>query len=173
MDWTCLRTWYQDLEPRTAWCWLGAAVLAAVLLCPWRRAASVEATVRAKEGQTYPLLAPGPGQVREVRAEKDAVLAAVPAQLARELRSGMPATLEVDAWLHDAETIQLVLEKVGNRNLEPAEVSALVSRALRDETYVLVTCAPVRAESRLFPPPGNCRVHLAGVRRCLLERMLF
>jgi len=105
-----------------------------------------------------------------------AVQAPVPAALARDLRAGMLATLEVTAWLHDAKAVPLFLETVGNRTLEPDEVAALAphaSQASRDSSYVLVTFAPAGLDSGLFPPPATCRVQVKGVPRCLLQRMLF
>ena len=105
-----------------------------------------------------------------------AVQAPVPAALARDLRAGMLATLEVTAWLHDAKAVPLFLETVGNRTLEPDEVAALAPHAphaSRDSSYVLVTFAPAGLDSGLFPPPATCRVQVKGVPRCLLQRMLF
>ena len=101
------------------------------------------------------------------------VQAAIPVPLAKELRAGMPATLEVTAWLHDADEVPLVLEKVGNRGLETDEVAALAPKAGKDTSYTLVTFTPVRPDSGLFPPPANCRIRVKGAWRCLLQRLLF
>jgi len=98
------------------------------------------------------------------------VSAALPAALAQDLREGMPATLELVAWMHDAERVGLRLEKVGNRPLEREELATLLPDAVKGVPYLLVTFRAEPGEPRLFPPPRNCRLHLTGLARCWLRR---
>jgi hypothetical protein len=349
MGWSSVRYWYEDLEPRDLWKLVGGLALVLLLLTPWRTGIVAEATVKPRDGEAYPLVAPGQGYVKEVRAEKDKMLdpgdlvfsyvppmdpatypgynytatatsfaipyqederkireryqrqikeayayiasdqqqlnrayseqgfsrkggpsydvqlaqnalaraqaepgelsrkmeqelaavrqqrddynslrssqpgpyvrppgsaevpvtateralvlslpirpgsqlheglecasllpegsameiqAAIPATVAKDLQIGMPATLEITAWMHDAELVPVRLEKVGNRNLEGSEVAALAVRPAKEVKYVLVTLGPNAPEGRLFPPPRNRKVRLSGALRCLLQRIL-
>jgi hypothetical protein len=131
----------------------------------WIWSVAIRPGARITAGQECALLLP-----EEARCE---VTAALPAAFAKDLRVALPATLEVLTWMHDAENVALRVVKVGNRNLDKDEVKALLPLATDPGAYVLVTFRPLRSDHPLFPPPRKCEVHVAGVRRCLLQRILF
>jgi nitrogen fixation protein FixH len=101
------------------------------------------------------------------------ITAAVPVETVKELRPGQAATLEIVRWMHDAEKLELRLDRLANRNLERDEVLALVAQPAADTQYVLATFTPLNPGTQLFPPPSSCRIRCTGARRCLLQRLLF
>jgi hypothetical protein len=97
----------------------------------------------------------------------------VRAALAKELRTGQMASLEVVNQAHDAELVGMRLEKIGNRDLDQDEVASLMPAAVPDGHYRLVTLTPLEPDARLFPPPAKCKLRMRGASRCLLQRILF
>jgi len=101
------------------------------------------------------------------------IQALIPAPFLTELRPGQTATLEVVNQIHDAESVLLRIEKLGNRDLDKEEVASLQPSAKQDGHYRLVGLSPVEPDARLFPPPRKCKLHLVGAKRCLLQRIFF
>jgi multidrug resistance efflux pump len=131
----------------------------------WVWSTAIRPGARIVAGQECALLLP-----EGARCE---VTAALPAAFAKDLRPALTASLEILTWMHDAENVALRVQKVGNRNLDKDEVKALLPNPPDSGPFVLVTFRPAKADSHMFPPPRKCEVHVAGVRRCLLQRILF
>jgi len=130
----------------------------------WVQSSSLQAGMLIHPGQPCAVLIPDGANFE--------FLAAVPAALVRDIRPGLGAMLEVEGWLRDAELIPLLLVKLGNRNLEPEEAAGLLPGGAGAGPYVLAVFRLADPEGRLFPPPEHCRMHMAGLRRCLVQRLL-